>query len=217
LSLELRNEAYKNKNPEEMITYADKLEIHIQIYNQDELNEDDKMSGLGESLKLALTGGHNCLNIFKDNFKTKNYINIIKMSTSVKKIIIEHDELERDERRVLNYGHTVGHALETATNYFLPHGISVLYGMMIKNRLFYNDKYKELNDYILEIIPETFKNIPLVYNNFLSYMLNDKKNKGNKICFILLNEIGESIFEFKELNEITDKLKEILKNYFNCQ
>jgi len=47
LNLELKNEAYKNKNPEEMMIYADKLEIHIQVYNEEELNEmdeDQKMS-----------------------------------------------------------------------------------------------------------------------------------------------------------------------------
>jgi len=53
LNYELKNEAFKSKNPEEMMIYADKLEIHIQIYNEEELNEDDKMK-----LKLVKEGIH---------------------------------------------------------------------------------------------------------------------------------------------------------------
>ncbi len=136
------------------------------------------------------------------------------MSNSIKKIIIEYDELEKDERRVLNYGHTIGHALESATNYFIRHGIAVLYGILIKNMLFYNDKFKELNEYILEIIPEQFKKVQICYDNFLSYILNDKKNQGDNVCFILLNEVGETIFVFKSLHEINDKLKQIMNDLF---
>ena len=188
--------------------------IYISDFFFNSLKEEDRISGLGESIKLALTGGENCFKIFKDNFKDKNYINIIKMSTAVKKLIIEHDELEKDERRVLNYGHTMGHALESATNYFIPHGIAVLYGMLIKNILFYGDKYKDINSYILELIPDKFKNLDINYDLFLSYMLNDKKNKGNKVCFILLKEVGESIFVFKELDEINEKLRPIFYTFF---
>jgi 3-dehydroquinate synthetase len=46
-------------------------------------------------------------------------------------------------------------------------------------------------------------------------MLNDKKNQGNKVCFILLKNIGESIFVFKELVEINDKLNTIFETLFN--
>ena len=95
------------------------------------------------------------------------------MSTAVKKLIIEHDELEKDERRVLNYGHIMGHALESVTNYFIPHIIAVLYGI-----------------------------------------LNDKKNKDNKVCFILLKEVGVSIFVFKELDEINEQLRRIFYTFF---
>jgi 3-dehydroquinate synthase len=156
-------------------------------------------------------------NGFLFNYDNWSLEDRIKHALSIKKTIIEYDELEKNERRVLNYGHTIGHALETATNYFIPHGISVLYGILIKNMLFYHDKYKELNEYILEIIPEQFKNVQIVYDDFLSYMLNDKKNQGNKVCFILLNEIGETIFVFKSLDEITEKLKEIMNVLFNIQ
>ena len=206
-----------NRNSKNILAlFVAPTNIIISDYFLDSLKEEDIISGLGESLKLALTGGNQCVDFFKDNLKTKNYINIIKMSTSVKKIIIEYDELEKNERRVLNYGHTIGHALETSTNYFIPHGIAVLYGILIKNMLFYDDKYNDLNLYILELIPNQFKKININYHLFLDSMLNDKKNKGNKVCFVLLEEFGNSIFVFKELDEINYKLKKIIEDLFIC-
>jgi 3-dehydroquinate synthetase len=80
--------------------------------------------------------------------------------------------------------------------------------------LFYSDKYNDINSYILELIPDKFKNLDINYDLFLSYMLNDKKNKGNKICFILLKEVGESIFVFKELDEINEQLRPIFYTFF---
>ena len=189
--------------------------VIISSYFLSSLKQEDIISGIGEIVKLALIGGESCYTDFQEAFKEKDYIKMIKLATSVKKLIIEYDELEKDERRVLNYGHTIGHALESATNYYIPHGIAVLYGMLIKNRLFYDDKYTKINDFILEMIPDKFKNINVDYNVFLDNMLNDKKNQGNKVCFILLKNIGESIFVFKELAEINDKLNIIFDTLFN--
>lgn len=190
--------------------------IYISDYFLKSLKEEDIISGLGESLKLGLIGGEETYNIFKENYKDdyKNYINIIKMSTSVKKEIVEYDELEKNERRVLNYGHTIGHSLESSCNYYIPHGISVLFGMYFINNLFYEDKYNDLNNYILKMIPNKFKKIDISYNTFLGHILNDKKNDGDNVCFILLNNIGESIFVFKKLSEINEKLKNIFDLLF---
>lgn len=190
--------------------------IIISNYFLNSLKKEDIVSGLGESLKLSLTGGEQCLNLFMEYLKNNDYISIIKMTTSIKKIIIEHDELEKNERRVLNYGHTVGHALESATHYFIPHGIAVLYGMLIKNELFYGNKYSTLNSYIYELIPDKFKNVKINYTIFLSSMLNDKKNEGNNVCFVLLEELGKSIFVFKKLELIKYDLQILINKYFTC-
>ena len=189
--------------------------ILISNYFFETLKNHDKISGLGEALKLGLIGGNKSLNIFLENYDKGNYVEIIKMATYIKKLIIEKDELEKNERKVLNYGHTIGHALETATNYIIPHGIAVLYGMYFINRLFYEDKYKYINDYIDKMIPDKFKNLKIDYKKLLEYILNDKKNKGNKVCFILLDEYGRSIFVYKEVVEFREKLENIMKEFFN--
>ncbi len=205
-----------NRNSKNMLAlFCSPNKVIVSDYFINSLKKDDIISGVGEALKLSLIGGDVSYNFFKDNYNDNyiNYINLIKMSTSVKKLVIELDELENNERKVLNYGHTFGHAIECATNYFIPHGIAVLYGMYIINTLFYN-KYTELNNYILNIIPDKFKKINISYDVFLNALLNDKKNDGNKIGFILLDEIGKSIFIFKEIHEIEKDLKNIFKDLF---
>jgi 3-dehydroquinate synthase len=180
------------------------------------LKHDDIISGVGEALKLSLIGGNNTYVNFLENYnETKiDYINLIKMSTSVKKLVIELDELEKNERKVLNYGHTFGHALESASNYFIPHGIAVIFGMYIINKLFYKNKYETLNNYMLSIIPNKFKKIQISYDLLLNSVLNDKKNDGDNVCFILLDEIGKSKFIFKKITEFNDDLKDILNELF---
>jgi 3-dehydroquinate synthase len=204
-----------NRNSKNVLAlFVSPNKIYISDYFLKSLKHDDIISGLGESLKLSLTGGNSCYEIFKKNYDEKNYINIIKMSTSVKKLVVEKDELEKDERKVLNYGHTLGHALESASNYFIPHGIAVLYGMYMINRIFYDNKYEELNNFILEIIPDKFKKIKIPFEIFLNHVLSDKKNDGENICFILLNNIGESIFVYRKLEDIIGKINNIFEELF---
>lgn len=204
-----------NRNSKNMLgLFVAPNKIFISDFFIPSLTHGDVISGLGESLKLALIGGTKNYQLFKKHFQTKNYMEIIKISNSIKKSIIEYDELERNERRVLNYGHTLGHALESASNYIIPHGIAVLYGMYMINEIFYYEKYEEVNNFILDIIPHKFKNLQLSYNTFVGHILNDKKNDGENICFILLNEIGDSIFVFKKLNKINDQMKLIFEELF---
>lgn len=188
--------------------------VIVSDYFLKSLKHDDIISGLGEALKLSLIGGVDTYDYFHENYNTLNYINLIKMSTSVKKLVIEYDELETNERRVLNYGHTFGHALEYSSNYFIPHGIAVVFGMYIINKLFYQNKYADLNKFMIKMIPEKFKKINISYDVFINSVLNDKKNDGDNVCFIILDEIGESKFIFKKINEINNDLKNIFDELF---
>ena len=189
-------------------------EIYISDYFLNSLSSDDIISGLGEALKLSLIGGNETYSYFKKQLSEKNYMNIIKIASLVKKEIIEFDEFENHERKVLNYGHTIGHALESTSKYFIPHGIAIMIGMYIKNELFYEGKYKEINNIILELVNKHFFEIEFNYNEFINHVLLDKKNKGDNIFFILLDDIGKTIFIYKKKEEIDTKIKIILKSLF---
>jgi len=86
--------------------------IIISSYFLNSLSQNDIISGIGESFKLCLIGGHNTYNVFMQNYKENKYMNLIKLASLIKKQIIEYDEFENCERKVLNYGHSIGHALE---------------------------------------------------------------------------------------------------------
>ena len=188
--------------------------IFITDYFLTSLSEDDIISGIGESLKLTLIGGSKSYQYFLDQHSQKNYINIIKISSLIKKQLIEYDEFDENERRVLNYGHTIGHAIECTSDYFIPHGIAVLIGMYIKNLLFYKDKHSEINKLILKMVDPKFFKIQFNYDIFIQHILSDKKNNGNEICFILLEDIGTTKFVFKTLEEIHSPLKQIIVSLF---
>jgi len=203
----------KSKNMLGMFSAPNK--IFISDFFLSTLSNDDIISGIGESFKLSLIGGEKSYKYFLEQYSQKNYINIIKISSLIKKQLIEYDEFDENERRVLNYGHTIGHAIECTTNYFIPHGIAVLIGMYIKNLLFYKNKHQEINDLIIKMVDIKYFKINFNYDEFIKHLLSDKKNNGDQICFILLEDLGKSIFIFKTINEINDSLKEIIFNLFS--
>jgi 3-dehydroquinate synthase len=170
------------------------------------LDNDMIYSGLGEALKLSLIGGIDTYNYFKENLQTKNYINIIKMSSSIKKVIIEKDEFDLYERKVLNYGHTIGHAIESTTNYEIPHGIAVLIGMYLINKCFKNNLSKEINEVIYGLIDKKFINIIVDTEKVIEHILNDKKNNGDMICFIILKDIGHTTISYFHINDVKNKI-----------
>jgi 3-dehydroquinate synthase len=188
--------------------------IYVSEYFLKSLSNDDIISGIGEALKLSLIGGEKCYNYFLQEYNNNNYINIIKVSSLIKKQLIEYDEFDENERKVLNYGHTIGHAIETTSSFFIPHGIAVLIGMYIKNKLFYDNKYEDINNFILKLVDEKYFKITFDYTVFIKHILSDKKNDGDKICFILLEDIGKTIFIYKDLKEINSQLESIIISLF---
>ena len=84
-----------------------------------------------------------------------NLKRIILTSLYIKKAIIEYDEFEFNHRRSLNYGHSLGHAIEILSNYKIPHGISIIFGILIENQISYNKFGMAKKE--VEIILETIK------------------------------------------------------------
>ena len=72
---------------------------------------------------------------------------IIKRSCEIKSYVVKKDEKESGLRQILNFGHTVGHALEKIANFSIPHGICVAIGMLIESCISKNKKILNLSDY----------------------------------------------------------------------
>lgn len=97
-------------------------------------------SGYGEIYKLALTNDGAFFDELTEALRNGGHRNprvlqLIRKSLESKRLVIEKDELESDLRRVLNYGHSFGHALEALTHNEVPHGIAVMWGIDIINFL----------------------------------------------------------------------------------
>lgn len=126
---ELKNQLGVFHSPSEVVVCTKFLES---------LGEQAFWSGCGEMFRLMLTGPRRYFEEFQNDVGAAglHHIDLAKYiyrSLEVKKEIIEIDEHEKDLRRILNYGHTFGHALEAVTEYEVPHGLAVVWGLDLAN------------------------------------------------------------------------------------
>jgi len=112
--------------------------------------------------------------------------------------IISQDEKEDNLRRILNFGHTIGHALESITDYStLTHGEAISYGMMAAGRI--SNELGYLGNEDCEFLKNTIRKLPLPslpqvdMDKLLSLIIHDKKVKKSKLHFVLLEEIGKAV------------------------
>jgi 3-dehydroquinate synthase len=180
------------------------------------LPEKQIMSGIGEMTHYFLIDG-------KDNFR---YINIdnrdnldemIYRSLMIKKKMIEIDEFDQNERKVFNYGHSFGHAIETITNYGIPHGIAVSYGMSISNYISYSLGY--MNEESLYEMEELLKPIySYIYlpkidiDDYIEILKKDKKNVGDDLGLILTRGSGDMFLEQISVDRVYDLINYKIKS-----
>jgi 3-dehydroquinate synthase len=111
--------------------------------------------------------------------------------------IVETDEKEKNLRMVLNFGHSVGHAIEQISNYKIMHGYAVALGILVEAKiavllgLLANEDYIQIVSLLskLGITKEQLHQFKVV--DIVSKMLGDKKNIAGDIYMILLNKIGD--------------------------
>ncbi|NOZ04098.1 MAG: 3-dehydroquinate synthase, partial [FCB group bacterium] len=122
----------------------------------------------------------------------------IARSCAIKAAIVSADEREGGMRRILNFGHTIGHALETTTGYnVLRHGEAVAFGMLCAGFISRNMGYLAGNDW--EQLRDTIHQLPLPElppidpQLILKTIRHDKKVKAGTLHFILLEEIGRAV------------------------
>lgn len=189
------------------------------------LDKRDVFSGYGEILKLVIIGGEKAIENFNFIYETeKNEIkrisNLIKLSLQIKKLVIEADEFEKDIRRSLNYGHTVGHAIEPLVKYKIPHGIAVSIGMILENniavKLGFLDKVLagKYNALILKFVPvENLRFLKTMDIDLLiANILKDKKNLKNVINFAVPR--AKNTFDILKIDK-AKLTKEFLKGIFS--
>ena len=137
---------------------------------------------------------------------------LIEKNVEIKSQIVTQDEFEKGDRKLLNFGHTIGHAIENLHE--LPHGHAVSIGMVAAcnlseqiNNLHFNDAariVKLLAQYHLPVDIETD------HEKVFEVLKMDKKRKEEGVQFILLKKIGEAEIVYISLTELEKHFKEIV-------
>ena len=191
--------SYKNQ----IGTFYPPRRIHIPFEVLKTLPKDEIRSGLGEMIKLAIIAGEKPFAKLKEqlaHFK-ENPAAIEEMvfdALSFKKNYVEEDELDQGIRNLLNYGHTFGHAYESATNYEIPHGIAVVLGVLTATyfsqelKLCAKGHFEEIQGFLRQYyIPYQSRLLKSDRESVFSAMRRDKKNTDNRVHCILTRGLGQ--------------------------
>ena len=196
-----------------------KILIYPEFINT--LTEAEMRSGIGEMLHYFIVAGKPDFEMFRENYRKaftdkKVLAEIVSRSLEIKKGYIEIDEFDKNERQVFNYGHSFGHAIESLTNYRIPHGIAVSYGMDMSNFIstkmgFISEEIRNEIRHVTEDIWDGFHINDIDLDAFKKALSKDKKNVGTKLGLILNRGYGKI---FKNIMDADDKFNSWLNEYF---
>ena len=197
--------------------------VYTNISTLKTLGNNEFSSGMAEIIKAAIIKDDSFFDVLEkkaDKIKSKDSAACMDMlfkADAIKKAVVEEDPREKGARALLNFGHTLGHAIEKELNFKLSHGQCVALGSCIaayismKRKLISLDEKKRI-----ENLFNTFDlDIKLRYNidveSVLKATLSDKKMSSGKIKFILIKSIGEAFIDDSvSMEEMREGLKSII-------
>lgn len=166
------------------------------------LPEKEFNNGLAEIIKYGIIDDEKMFYLLEDNMEQVKrrdpalLLKLVENCCRIKKSIVEIDEKEQGLRRILNYGHTLGHALEAQSNFTISHGEGVALGMVAAARISENAGYLEsaCRERIENLIRKSGLpcRIPqdISAGEIIPRLKMDKKKEGDIIHFVLLKKIG---------------------------
>ena len=171
--------------------------VFIDLDRLDTLAHEEFVAGSAEIIKTGFIADPVILEIYQqgDDVPKNKIAELIERSVAVKAKVVGEDLKESSLREILNYGHTLGHALEKREDYRWRHGNAVAVGMMFvallaKNRGLISDSVVALHRDILTSVglPATYD--PDAFDELYEGMTHDKKNRDGRIRFVVLEGIG---------------------------
>lgn len=181
------------------------------------------VSGVAEVIKYGVVYDHGFFGYLQEHFADllrldeKVVARVIKRCCEIKAEVVAKDEEEMGLRKILNCGHTVGHALETVTAYQqYTHGEAVMLGLYLETRMaealgFADPSY---GYEILTLLGKTGVNLTLdgdLVDELVGSMTADKKNRGGRISFVLPAGKGTTREVLLTVQEITELLRTMAK------
>lgn len=181
-------------------TFAEPLDVMVSPIYLSTLPERELFSGLAEMVKYGFIADEDLLEVDE-----RNYEQYILRAGEIKEEIVEHDLTEQGRRKVLNFGHTLGHALESfsmTTETPLTHGESVALGMWCA--LWLSVRLCGLHESVLDdyrpklmmLLSETEVGlVPENVNDIVAYLDHDKKNFDGQHGFVLLKAVEKPVYD----------------------
>lgn len=181
--------------------------VYMNTATLDTLPEREFLSGMAEVIKYGYISDGGFLKYLEENVdgilarNESDLQHIIYTSCRIKKEVVEKDPMEEGIRAILNYGHTVGHAIEKLMNFTLLHGECVALGMVAAAKIAHHrnlistSQLDEMKELLIKF--KLYKSISISNLNFsredvLLATKSDKKMQGGIIKFILTKRVGEA-------------------------
>ncbi len=186
-------------------TFAQPLRVYADIGVMCTLPASELRNGLAEVIKYGMIWSKDLFAMLEEkwwdvvNLEPHVTAEIVKQSCEIKAKVVAEDEREGGLRRILNFGHTIGHAIEASSEYKIPHGEAVAMGMVAVARISENRGLISPDDRKrLSLLIERF-NLPVTIPDFidddsiLRLVQHDKKVRDGKVNFVLCKGIGSTV------------------------
>lgn len=181
-------------------TFTPPTRVHVWAGYLETLEERDVHSGVGEMLKVhAIEGPESFDRIARDYALLLEDAGVrqqyVRDSLEIKRRIVEEDEFDRGPRNVMNYGHSFGHAIESATRFAIPHGIAVTIGMDLANFVSMRlgpgtaVTYERMRS-VLAANAAGYGDVPIGTDTLVEAIGKDKKNLGAELRLVLPDADG---------------------------
>ena len=188
--------------------------VYIDVMVLETLDERDFVAGLAEVIKYGAIWDERFLSFLEDRGDEilkrdgSALLRMVKGSCSIKARIVERDEREQGLRAILNFGHTIGHAVETLSGYErFRHGEAVAMGMAFaasvsEGRGLLSQAERDRLIYLIKGfgLPTDLPKFPL--NSYIEVIERDKKGRSGKVNFVLTGPLGTATLQPMEVSEI---------------
>jgi len=206
-------------------TFYPPMSIHIFPHFVQTQLTSDFYSGIGEVVKLHLMGGqiyfHDLMEQFPQLFERDENVlyKVIQQSLKVKLSFMAGDEFDKGRRNLLNYGHDFGHAVESTSNFAVPHGQAVIFGMLAANsvaqkRGVLEESFeKEMAESLLLpslVIKPSYEALEI--DSMINALKKDKKRSGDNFALVMMtNNFDLKLVNDLSANEISQTLQTLQK------
>jgi len=192
--------------------------VYIDVETLNTLPKREFRNGMAEVIKYAAILDANLFSYLEDNNQKINIhhkssiLHLVQRCCKLKKMIVEKDEKETGLRRILNFGHTIGHAIESLSKYKLSHGEAVAFGMVIEAKISAALGMLKQSDVerlrkVIELyklptkIPSKMDMAKIIQSTYL-----DKKAQQGQVQYTLLKKIGKAAMSISVPRNIVERV-----------